>query len=406
MKFEPFDQASIAHHHNGNAAQGQEYPAHLASILGESDFATATSVIRQWSGYQPTQLHSLNSLARDIGIANVFYKDEGSRFGLGSFKALGGSYAVLRLLSEEIAKITGQPASDADISTGKYADIVKNLMVITATDGNHGRSVAWGAQQFGCPCKIYMHPGVSQGRAKAVEAFGAEVVWCEGNYDDSVAQASRDALANDWFVVSDNSYEGYLERPRDVMAGYSVMTSEIISQLPEQRPPSHVFVQGGCGGLAAAVCAHLWHSYGKDRPRFIIVEPDKADCIYQSAVQGRMIDVNITDETIMAGLSCGKVSLLAWDIIKKATDDVLVIGDELVGPTMRLLANGESDQPVVAGESAVAGLAGLIAATRMPNLKHALGLDEQSSVLIIGTEGATDPEIYLSIVGRHPEEVV
>jgi len=406
MKFEAFDQASIAHHGNENTTQEQNYPARLDSILGTSDFTTATSVISQWSGYKATPLHALNALARDIGISSVYYKDEGSRFGLGSFKALGGAYAVLRLLSEEIEKITGKPVSDTDIGTGKYDDITKNLMVITATDGNHGRSVAWGAQKFGCPCKIYMHPGVSQVRAKAIEAYGAEIVWCEGNYDDSVAQASSDALTNNWFVVSDNSYEGYLDRPRDVMAGYSVMTSEIMNQLPDQLTPSHVFVQGGCGGLAAAVCAHFWHSYGKDRPRFIVVEPDKADCIYQSSVQGRMINVNITDETIMAGLSCGKVSLLAWDIINKGTDDVLVIGDELVGPTMRLLANGESDPPVVAGESAVAGLAGLIAATRAPKLKHALKLDEQSSVLIIGTEGATDPEIYQSIVGRHPVDIV
>lgn len=405
MNFSQFDQAEIALHSNTRAESGQPYAAHLDDILNRADCATAQHVIEGWNGYRPTPLHTLNGLADDLGLAALYYKDEGSRFGLGSFKALGGAYAVLRLLAREIPKLTGQPASDADISAGKYAEFIKGLTVITATDGNHGRSVAWGARQFGCPCKIYMHAGVSKARRKAVADLGAEVVGIDGSYDESVHAAAADAAANGWFIVSDTSYEGYMDLPRHVMAGYTVMTSEIMEQFPDRKPPSHVFVQGGVGGLAGAVCGHFWQAYGADRPRFVIVEPDRAACLYQSALHGRPTVVTVSEETIMAGLSCGEVSLLGWDILSPGTDDFMTITDDLIAPTMRRLAAGEADPVVVAGESAVAGLAGLIAARRSPTLSAVLGLDTSSTVLVIGTEGATDPAIYETIVGHPPTAV-
>ena len=405
MDFTAFEQASIAHQHNGLAVTGSAYPAALAEILGAQDGARARQVIESWPGYRATPLRRLSGFAQQLGLAAVFYKDEGSRFGLGSFKALGGAYAVLRLLSTELQKQTGASVSDTDIASGATAEAARSITVVTATDGNHGRSVAWGAQQFGCGCKIYMHAGVSPGRAQAVEALGAEVVWVEGNYDDSVRQAAADAAANGWFIVSDTSYEGYMDLPRQVMAGYTVMTGEVLDQLPDGPPPSHVFLQGGVGGLAGAVASHLWQAYGEQRPRIVIVEPDRAACLYQSARQGEPVIVAVEEETIMAGLSCGEVSLLGWEILRSAADDFLCIPDELVAPVMRALAEGGADEAVVAGESAVAGLAGLIAARRSAALSEALGLDESSRVLLFGTEGATDPEIYREIVGRAPEDI-
>jgi diaminopropionate ammonia-lyase len=405
VNFLPFDRAAIAHHHNRRAAGRQTYPAHLDNILGQAVCATARKVIEGWEGYRITPLRSLDGLAREIGVARLYYKDEGSRFGLGSFKALGGAYAVLRLLAEEIATTTGKSVSDEEISAGNCADHVTDLTVITATDGNHGRSVAWGARQFGCACKIYMHAGVSDLRAQAVTDLGAEVVRVHGNYDASVRRAATDAERNGWFVVSDTSYEGYVELPRQVMAGYTVMTSEIIEQLDDQAPLTHVFIQGGVGGLAAAVCSHFWRAFGKDRPRHVVVEPDRADCLYQSAVHGRPTTVDIGDETIMAGLSCGEVSLIGWDILSAGCDDFMTISDDLVAPVMRRLSTGPDDRPIVAGESAVAGLAGLIAVRRSRERVSAFGLDGGSRVLVIGTEGATDPEIYTSIVGREAEDV-
>ena len=406
MNFSLFDNAIVSHHRNIRAVSDQKFPGNLDRVLGEVDCATARKVIEHWNEYRVTPLHSLDELAGELGIASLYYKDEGSRFGLGSFKALGGAYAVLRLLAEEIPNLAGKPVTDEDISAGKYADVIKTLTVVTATDGNHGRSVAWGARQFGCACKIYMHAGVSDERVRAIANLGAEVIRVSGNYDESVHQAAADASKHNWFVVSDTSYAGYVELPRQVMAGYTVMTSEIIEQIPQRRPPSHVFVQGGVGGMAGAVCSHFWRAFGKDRPRFITVEPDRADCLYQSAVHDRPTTVHVSEETIMAGLSCGEVSLLGWDILSIGCDDFMTISDDLVAPVMRQLAYGGGDQAVVAGESAVAGLAGLIAARRSRELAGALGLDKHSSVLVIGTEGATDPEIYAAIVGRSVDDIV
>lgn len=406
MSFEPFDRAEVLLHHHDRADARGGFPARLEEVLGAAACETARGVIRSWPGYRPSPLHALRGLADQLGIAGLYYKDESRRFGLGSFKALGGSYAVLRLLARELSESTGRPVPDADVVAGKLSEAAGNITVVTATDGNHGRSVAWGAQMFGCRCFIYMHSGVSKGRAAAVEDLGARVVWVDGNYDDSVRQAAADAAEHGWFVVSDTSWEGYSEMPRQVMAGYTVMTDEIAGQLPGGVVPTHVFVQGGCGGLAGAVLAHFWRTFGERCPRFVVVEPDRADCLYKSARNGRRTDVHITDETVMAGLSCGEVSLLGWEILNAGANDYMTITDELVAPAMSLLAEGAAgDKPIVAGESAVAGLAGLIAARRNSNLSRRLGLDERSLVLVFGTEGATDPAIYRSIVGRAPEEV-
>lgn len=405
MNFRPFDHASVAHHHNSNVARRQTYPRQLEDLLPISDGDTARSVIAQWNGYSITPLHSLAGLASELKVAKVNYKDESTRFGLGSFKALGGAYAVLRLLAGELPRIVGCSVGDKDIGARRFADDASRLTVVTATDGNHGRSVAWGAQQFGCSCRIYMHAGVSAQRMRAITDLGAEVIRINGNYDESVHQAAADAAANNWFVVSDTSYDGYVELPRQVLAGYTVMTSEIIEQLAGRATPTHVFVQGGVGGLAAAICSHFWQVFGADRPRFVIVEPDRADCLFQSAVNNRSTTVNIREETIMAGLSCGQVSSVAWEILSTGCDDFMSIPDVLVAPVMRRLADGCGDENIVAGESAVAGLAGLIAARRSQTLSDALGLDDQSAILVIGTEGATDPDIYESIVGRSASAV-
>jgi len=407
MNIQDFTGATLQHHHNESYDPSPDYAAELSSVLDKKACDAAYNTIVEWEGYAPSPLVSLSGLANKIGVGEILYKHEGERFGLGSFKALGGAYSVLKLLIQEVSKTAGQKISADDVISGKYTDIIRGITVITATDGNHGRSVAWGAQKFGCNCFIYMHAGVSSGRAKAVEAYGATVVWVDGNYDQSVHEAAQAAAKNQWFVVSDTSYEGYTELPKNVMAGYTVMTTEIIQQLPDGTPPTHVFVQGGVGGLAGAVCAHLWLQLGSERPRFVIVEPDRADCLFQSGLRGEMTDVSIQEETIMAGLSCGEVSSLAWPILLRGTNDFMTIEDDLIAPTMKLLAKGvDGDQRLVAGESAVAGLSGVIAATMNSDLATKLGLDGSSTILIIGTEGATDPAIYEDIVGMSPADVV
>ncbi|MGB3177700.1 MAG: diaminopropionate ammonia-lyase [Albidovulum sp.] len=366
-------------------------------VLTQADFAVARAEITQWDGYAPTPLVSLAALASRIGVAGISYKDEGPRFGLGSFKALGGSYAAQRVLQREVARVTGKDVSLEDIRTGKYRTECAVITLVSATDGNHGRSLAWGCQRFGAPCRIYIHAEVSEGRAQAMRDLGAGVIRIDGDYDDSVALAKSEAAKNGWFVVSDTSWPGYSQPPRDVMSGYGVMTEEICDAL--DRAPTHVFLQGGVGGLAAGVIAGLRQYWGTNGPRVVIVEPELAACLFESAKTGKATNVSIAEETLMAGLSCGEPSELAWEILAEEASDFITIPESIVAPTVRLLARPlGNDTAVEAGESAIAGLAALIAARADAGLSCSLGLDAQSRVLLIGSEGVTDTAIFKMIM--------
>ncbi|MCE9681884.1 diaminopropionate ammonia-lyase [Halomonas alkalisoli] len=390
----------IQHYSNPRVLRGAPIGERQRAILSQEAMRAARDEVRTWPGYAPTPLVALSGLAKACDVARLDYKDEARRFGLNSFKALGGAYAVLRLLKKHLPP----GVTSADLLAGRYREEASRITVCCATDGNHGRSVAWGAQQFGARCVIYLHATVSQGREDAITRFGAEVRRIPGNYDDSVRQAAVDAEANGWFVVSDTSYPGYMTVPRDVMQGYTIMVDEAVQQLPE--PPTHCFVQGGVGGLAAAVLAQLWEAYGPDRPRVIVVEPDRAACLYESARAGRPIAVHGDLDTLMAGLACGEVSLLAWEVLEDGIDDFITVTDEAAVEAMKLLAVGvNGDSPLVAGESAVAGLAGLLIARQQPTLSEALGLDADSRILLIGSEGATDEEVYRELVGRPSAEI-
>lgn len=385
--------------------QSGPYPANLAAIQSLADHAIARQEISAWPGFAPTPLHDLGPLAAAHGLGAIWYKDEGGRFGLGSFKALGGAYAVFRQLQRLVADRLGcRPAdvSSADLLRGKYREIAADLTVACATDGNHGRSVAWGASLFGCACVIYIHALVSEGRAQAIARYGARVVRTSGNYDDSVRQAQQDADANGWIVISDTSYPGYRDIPRDVMQGYSVMAAEAWSQCPS--PPTHVFVQGGVGGLAAAVLAYLWETAPGRRPVFVVVEPDRAACLFESACAGQPVVIHGDLDTIMAGLACGEVSLIAWDILSAGADAFMTVDDDAAEDMMCRLAEG--DPAIVAGESAVAGLAGALIARSHQDWSAMLKLDSTSRVLVFGSEGATDPAVYEHIVGRSPIAVL
>lgn len=322
----------------------------------------------------------LPGLARSLGLGAVLLKDEGGRFGLGSFKALGGAYGVRRLLARQ-----GQPPA--------------GIVVTCATDGNHGRAVAWGARVFGCRAVIYLHEKVSAARESAIAAYGAKTVRTPGNYDDGVRQCAEDAARNGWFVVSDTAWPGYEDVPRDVMQGYTVMVGEALAQAAATERPTHVLVQGGVGALAAAVLAHFWETQGAARPFLIVVEPKRADCLYRSTQAGKRVAVTGALDTIMAGLACGEPSILAWRILDRAADAFLAIEDEWAMQAMRrLAAPAAGDASVVAGESGAAGLAGLLALRAAPKLFDQAGLDASSRVLVFNTEGATDPELYRDIV--------
>ncbi|MFQ5567303.1 MAG: diaminopropionate ammonia-lyase, partial [Paracoccaceae bacterium] len=329
-----------------------------------------------------------------LGLGAVLYKDESGRFGLGSFKALGGAYAVLRLMSDKLG------LGMADIRAGHGRAAARAITVTTATDGNHGRSVAWGARLAGCRCRIYIHAKVSEGRARALADLGAEVVRTDGDYDDSVRTCARESAENGWFMVSDTSYEGYLDIPRQVMAGYATMAEEVLAQT--DAPVTHVFVQAGVGGLAAALAARLWMETGpaSGPPRFVIIESEHAACLMKSARRGAPAKLKVRHETVMAGMSCGEVSLVAWEILRRAASDFVTISDGAVAPTMRMLASGMAGGGgIEAGECSAPGPAALIAACCDQNLRREMRLDADSRVLVIGSEGATDPAIYRELLG-------
>ena len=390
----------LTHFANPDAVSSGSYPEHLKAISSLEKSRAAIDAISQWPGYGATPLYTLDHLAKDIGVAKIWYKDESQRFHLKSFKALGGAYAVARQLQAQVADVTGEIPSVQDLLDKKFPDIVSQIVISCATDGNHGRSVAWGCQMFGCQCVIYIHRDVSEGRKQAKESFGAKVIRITGNYDESVKHADREAKQLGRIIVSDTSYEGYMEIPKDVALGYTVLLAESVEQMGNQIP-THVFIQGGVGGLASAVCAYFWELWGDQRPRFIVVEPENANCLQESALAGSPVIVEGDLDTLMAGLACGEVSALAWEILSIGANDFLTVNEETVPLTMQLLARGFNGDPSIeAGESAVAGLAALISAQNNPEQARLLGLDENSRIYILGTEGATDPELYQQLTGN------
>ncbi len=389
---------------NATAKKSAPWTEAQNAILNDEAFAAARATISSWPGYAPTPLVPLPSLAAETGVAAIHFKDEGGRFGLGSFKALGGAYAVARLLQRQLEEKLGQAVPMDDITSGNRADLVKDITVCCATDGNHGRSVAWGAQTFGCACVIFIHATVSEGRKSAIEAYGAEVRRCEGNYDDSVREAQASASREGWFVVSDTSYEGYMDIPKDVMQGYELMGAEALDELVEK--PTHIFLQTGVGGMAAAVAAQAKRRWGAERPVIVLADPDRSACWVDSYRAGAPTAVEGDLDTLMAGLACGEVSALAWEILKDHGDAAMALSDDAAIAAMRRLARPASgDTPIAAGESAVAGIAGLIAAMGDDTARAELGLDKDSRILVFGTEGDTDPELFKRLVGATAKAV-
>ncbi len=390
------------------APSAEPYGAQRAAVMSQERFDAAVAEISSWPGYAATPLRRLDALAARLGLTSLWYKDERGRFGLGSFKALGGAYAVANVLRGKVMAARGLPnVASQQLLSGAFADVVGSATVTCATDGNHGRSVAWGAQLFGCRCVIFVHEHVSQGRRDAIAKYGAEVREVKGNYDDAVRHAAATAQANGWTVVSDTSYPGYRDIPLDVMHGYGVMAAEIARQMPAGSPPTHVFAQAGVGALAAAVCASFWLRWGEKRPRFVVVEPLHADCVYRSLEAGKPVVVGGSLDTVMAGLACGEVSELAWEILHGGANAAVALDDAYALQAMRLLANpAAGDPPIVAGETGGAGLGALLAARDYPEIAATLALDATSRVLLLGSEGDTDPAIYRQVVGRAAQEVL
>lgn len=374
---------------NPRANPGLSYGMDQRKVLRGETSDEALLEVSSWESYAPTPLRMLDGLAGALGIAGLLYKDEGTRLGLGSFKALGGIYGVFKVVQGFLKEMTGSVGvSSADLARGGFSRILSTLTVTCASAGNHGRAVARGAQMFGCGSVVFLPASTSRHRRTAIERLGARTVPVEGTFDDAVAQAAAEASEKGWRVVADTTYPGYEEVPRFIMQGYSILAREVLEQLAGGPTPTHVFLQAGVGGLAAAVTGYFWERLGSERPKVVVVEPAQADCLLESALHDRPTPSPGSLRTSLECLACRRVSGPAWSVLRTGADAFLTISDPAAEETVELLARGPyGDPPIRTQSSGAAGLAGLTAATFEPALSEPLGLGADSRVLVIGSEG-------------------
>jgi diaminopropionate ammonia-lyase len=372
-------------------------PQATRQLDGEIPGGEAFGFHQKLPGYRQSPLIGAPGIADVLGVGKVWVKDESSRFGLPAFKFLGASWAVYRVLLERIGGSI-EPWRTFDDLKERFAPL-KPLTLIAATDGNHGRAVARMAHLLGFASHIFVPRGMAQARIDAIEGEGANVTMVDGSYDDAVTRAASLA-SGDALVISDTAWEGYTQIPRWIMEGYTTILREVDDQLAAAGSPrvDVATVQMGVGGLAMAVVWHYRLPELANQPKIVGVEPLAADAILQSARAGRMVEVPGPHTSIMAGLCCGVPSLVAWPIISRGIDVFIAIDDEWAREAMRALARAG----VVSGETGAAGLAGLLALLSGPERerhRQLLGLTPESQVVVISTEGATDPAAYQHITG-------
>jgi diaminopropionate ammonia-lyase len=353
-------------------------------------------------GYAPTPLCSLPALAARLGLGDLFVKDESRRFGLNAFKVLGASYAVGRVVAARL----GLPISSlpfARLIAEDSRQRLRDLVLTTTTDGNHGRAVAWMARQLGLRCVVHMPKGSAAARLQNIRAEGAAADILDMNYDEAVAFSAEEADRQGWVLVQDTAWEGYEEIPRWIMQGYATIVEESLQQMAG-GPPTHVFVQAGVGALAGGVLGRLTARFGAERPRVVVAEARAADCLHRSARSGAGAPVTVTGDlaTIMAGLACGQPSALAWPILRDYASAFVACADPVAARGMRVLGNPlRGDPQVISGESGAITLGLLTRLMEDPKLapvRTALGLGADSRVLLFSTEGDTDPVRYREIV--------
>ena len=348
----------------------------ILKSLSSKEIDNAYKSISKWKGYTPTPLISLNKLSKELNLKNIFYKNEHKRFDLKSFKALGGAYAV-----EKVAK----------------GD--KEIVVSTATAGNHGRSVAWGAKRLGLKCKIFISEFVSDARGEAMSKLGADVIKVKGNYEKSLIECIKQSTNNNWQIIQDVAWKDYMTVPKYTMAGYTVMMKEIIDQIKEDQI-THIILQAGVGGMAGAMVAGIAR-YLKNVPEIIVVEPDSAACVMESIKTGKIEKIDIKRESLMGGMSCGEVSLVPWEILKDSVKYCISLPDDDIAKTMKLLGNASfSDEKIIAGENSAPGVISLIAICEDEKLKENLKLNKDSNILLVGCEGDTDQAMYQKLINQ------
>ncbi len=351
--------------------------------------------------YVPTPLASLPETAKALGVGAIYVKNESFRFGLNAFKVLGGSYAIGNILSRRLGKPLPETGYDV-LTAPETRETLGDITFITATDGNHGRGVAWTASTLGQRSVVHMPKGSVAERLNNIRLAGAQADIIDGNYDDAVRLSRKEARENGWVIVQDTSWEGYEQIPAWIMQGYCTMGLEAYEQLPQK--PTHIFLQAGVGSMAGTIAALFASIYGEDRPKVIIVEPNNADCFYRTAAadDGKLHIVTGEMKTIMAGLACGEPCSLAWEILRDYADFFVAFPDWAAAKGMRILGNPMgTDDRVISGESGASAfgcMAAILTEPELSSLKQELELNENSRVLFFSTEGDTDRENYRKIV--------
>jgi len=376
----------------------------MMGLLDPQAMETARKFHMSFPQYAVTPLVDLKHLAAVCGVKKLLVKDESSRFGLNAFKVLGGSYAIGRYLMEHTHTDMSKFSYETLVSP-EFREACGDITFITATDGNHGRGVAWTARELKQHAVIYMPQGSRKARVENIRAEGAKVTVSDRNYDDTVRLAANRAKTNGWVLVQDTAWPGYEEIPGQIITGYGTIASELLEQLPER--PTHIFLQAGVGSMAASIAAALANAYPeRQKPVITVVEPDKAGCIFRTAKKndGRLHGVKGRMDTIMAGLACGEPCSLAWKILSHNADYALTCEDYTSADAMRMLGAPEGDDPrIIAGESGAAGVGavlGMLLRSENKTIADHLGINENSVVLCINTEGATDRARYRDIVWR------
>ena len=376
------------------------------SIMSLENVAKARSFHRSFPQYSITPLASLDGMAKHLGLGSLFVKDESYRFGLNAFKVLGGSFAMARYIAQQMGRDVGEMTYDY-LTSEAFRQEFGQATFFTATDGNHGRGVAWAANKLGQKAVVHMPKGSAKSRFDNIAKEGAKVTIEEVNYDDCVRMAAAEAAeTKHGVVVQDTAWAGYEEIPAWIMQGYGTMANEAAEQLRqlEVNRPIHVFVQAGVGSLAGAVVGYFTNLYPNNPPKFVVMEAKAADCLYRGAVAGdgepRIVDGDLT--TIMAGLACGEPNILSWDILRNHVSAFVSCPDWVSARGMRMLGMPvKGDPSVVSGESGAVGM-GLISAIMEDDtyrdLREHLELDRFSQVLMFSTEGDTDPEKYRRIL--------
>lgn len=394
------------------ATPAPEPASERPSLEGFLDLASARRVRAfhaSFPEYEPTPLARLDALAADLGLASLSVKDESARFGLNAFKVLGGSYAIGRYLARELG-IPEDELTYQALMAPEVRERVSRMTFVTATDGNHGRGVAWTANRLGARSVVYMPKGSAAERLENIRACGAEASITDLNYDDAVRLAASKARERGWVMVQDTAWPGYEDIPRWIIRGYATMSLEAFEQLPER--PTHVFVQAGVGSLATSVTGFLSAAYAPNPPTICVVEPNAAACVFRTAKadDGQLHPVTGDMPTIMAGLACGEPCTVGWPVLRAYARHFVRCPDSVAALGMRVLGAPLAGDPrVVSGESG-AVTTGLVVALmrdeRLASVRERLGLGPQSRVLCFSTEGDTDRQGYRRVTwdGAHPYE--